>query len=58
MSAAEKAEVIALVTGSELSCRRALAQVGLPRGTYYRWLKRQTEGGLEDKEGRFVCTLE
>lgn len=51
MSAQEKAEIIALVTGSELPCCRALAQLGLPRSTYYRWLKRQTEGKLEDRKG-------
>ena len=51
MSAKEKSEIIALVTGSELPCRRALAQLGLPRSTYYRWLKRQTEGRLEDRKG-------
>jgi hypothetical protein len=31
VSAKEKAEIIALVTGSELPCRRALAQLGLAR---------------------------
>lgn len=51
MSAKEKAEIIALVTGSGLACRRALTQLGLPRSTYYRWLKRQTEGGLQDRKG-------
>jgi len=51
MSAQGKAEIIALVTGSELPCRRALAQLGLPRSTYYRWLKRQAEGKLEDRKG-------
>ena len=51
MSAEGKAEIIALVTGSELPCRRALAQLGLPRSTYYRWLKRQTEGRLRDSKG-------
>ena len=51
MSAQGKAEIIALVTGSELPCRRALAQLGLPRSTYYRWLKRQTEGKLQDNKG-------
>jgi len=51
VSAKEKSEIIALVTGSELPCRRALAQLGLPRSTYYRWLKRQTEGRLEDRKG-------
>ena len=51
MSAKEKSEIIALVTGSELPCRRALAQLGLPRSTYYRWLKRQCEGRLQDRKG-------
>ncbi len=51
MIAKEKSEIIALVIGSELPCRRALAQLGLPRSTYYRWLKRQTEGRLEDRKG-------
>jgi transposase InsO family protein len=30
---------------------RALARLGLPRSTYYRWLARQNEGRLEDKSG-------
>ena len=51
MSAEGKAEIIALVTRSELPCRRALAQLGLSRSTYYRWLKRQTEGRLRDSKG-------
>jgi transposase InsO family protein len=40
-----------LVADSGLPCRRALAQLGLPRSTYYRWLKRQIEGRLEDRKG-------
>ena len=51
MSAQGKAEIIALVTGSELPCRRALAQLVLPKSTYYRWLKRRTEGKLQDSKG-------
>ena len=51
MSAKEKSEIIALVAGSQLPCRRALAQLALPRSTYYRWLRRQTEGSLEDRRG-------
>ena len=51
MSAQEKAEIIALVTGSELSCRRTLAELGLPKSTYYRWLKRQAKGRLQDRKG-------
>ncbi|NIS79681.1 MAG: hypothetical protein GTO14_05620, partial [Anaerolineales bacterium] len=31
--------------------RRALEHLGLPKSTYYRWLKRQSEGRLQDKKG-------
>ncbi len=51
MSAMEKREIIALVTDSGLPCRRALTQLGLPKSTYYRWLKRQAGGRLEDSKG-------
>jgi len=51
MSAQGKREMLNLVAGSGLPCRRALAELGLPRSTYYRWLKRQAEGRLEDKKG-------
>jgi transposase-like protein len=51
VSAQEKSEILALVADSRLPCLRALAQLGLPRSTYYRWLKRQTEGKLEDRKG-------
>jgi len=51
MSAVEKREILALVAGSGLPRRRALAQLGIPKSTYYRWLKRQTEGRLQDKKG-------
>jgi len=51
VSAQEKSEILALVADSGLPCYRALAQLGLPRSTYYRWLKRQTEGRLQDIKG-------
>lgn len=51
MSALEKDEILALVTDSELPRQMALVQLGLPRSTYYRWLKRQAEGRLQDKRG-------
>jgi putative transposase len=55
VSVKEKAEVLALVSGSGLPCCRALAQLGLPRSTYYRWLKRLSEGRLEDrKDGSYI----
>jgi putative transposase len=51
VSAAEKRKILALVADSGLPRRRALEQLGLPRSTYYRWLKRQGEGRLQDKKG-------
>jgi putative transposase len=51
VSAGEKREIMALVAGSGLPRRRALAQLGLPKSTYYRWLKRQAGGRLEDSKG-------
>ena len=51
MNAAEKSEILALVAVSRLPRRRALAQLGFPKSTYYRWLRRQTERGLQDKKG-------
>jgi putative transposase len=51
VSAVEKREILALVADSGLPRRRALAQLGLPKSTYYRWLKRQTEGRLQDNKG-------
>ncbi len=51
MSATGKAEILALVANSGLPCSRALAQLRLPRSTYYRWLKRLSEDRLQDKKG-------
>jgi putative transposase len=51
VSAADKAEIITMVTESGLPHSRALAQLKLPRSTYYRWLKRLSENRLEDKKG-------
>ena len=51
MSETGKAEIISLVTGSGLPCSRALARLGLPRSSYYRWLKRLSEGRLADRRG-------
>ena len=50
MSAIEKRDILDLVTESGLPRRKALAQLGLPKSTYYRWLKRQIEGRLQDKK--------
>ena len=51
MSAHEKGKILSLVTESGLPRRRTLAQLGLSKSTYYRWLKRQIEGRLQDKKG-------
>jgi len=51
VSAEEKSEILALVAESGLPRRKALGQLGLPRSTYYRWLRRQVEGRLQDKKG-------
>jgi putative transposase len=51
VSAVEKSEILALVADSGLPRRKALEHLGLPRSTYYRWLKRQGEGRLQDKKG-------
>ncbi len=50
MYAAEKGQVLALAA-SALPRRRALAELGLPKSTYYRWLRRQAEAKLQDKQG-------
>jgi transposase InsO family protein/transposase-like protein len=51
VSAIEKSEILALVANSGLPRRRALTQLGLPKSTYYRWLRRQAEGRLQDRKG-------
>ena len=45
LSAAEKLEVIRLVEGSELSARRTLRELGVPRSTFYAWYRRYAEAG-------------
>jgi putative transposase len=51
VSAVEKGRILTLVSRSGLPRRRALAHLGLPKSTYYRWLKRQSEGRLQDNKG-------
>jgi putative transposase len=53
--AAEKLEIIHLVEQSPLSVRRAVAQLGIPRATFYRWYDRYRSGGpgaLNDRSPR------
>ena len=51
MSIADKSEILALVADSGLPRRKALAQLGFPKSTYYHWLRKQAEGRLQDKKG-------
>src|SRR5580658_6053961 len=49
--AAEKLEIIRLVEQSSLPVRRTLAQLGIPRSTFYAWYERylaRGAGALED----------
>ena len=52
MSAVEKSEVLARVASSALPKRKALGELGVPRSTYYRWLRRSEQRGLDDDAGR------
>jgi putative transposase len=49
-SAAEKYEIIDLVEKSTLSARRTLAQLDIPKSTFYGWYDRFTQGGIEALE--------
>ena len=51
MSGAEKAEALDKVASSGLPKRRALSELGVPKSTYYRWLRRKEQQGLEDDMG-------
>jgi putative transposase len=51
VSAVEKSKILALVADSGLPRRKALEHLGMPKSTYYRWLKRHNEGRLQDKKG-------
>ena len=52
MKAAEKREVIRLVEGSDLSVRRTLRELGVPRSTFYAWYSRYREHGDAGLEPR------
>jgi len=51
-SASEKLEIIRLVERSSLSMSRTLAQLGIPRSTFYAWYDRYLTGGPEALEDR------
>jgi len=50
--AAEKLEIIQLVEQSSLPIRRTLAQLGIPKSTFYVWYSRYLCGGPEALEDR------
>ena len=43
----EKVEIIRIVEQSSLSARKTLAQIGVPRATFYRWYDQYHTGGPE-----------
>ena len=51
MSGAEKAEVLDKVDSSSLPKCKVLGELGVPRSTYYRWLRRKEQQGLDDDLG-------
>ena len=51
MSGTEEAEVLAKVASSGLPERETLGELGVPRSTYYRWLRQKEQRGLEDDTG-------
>ena len=51
-SASEKYEIIRLVEQSNLSVRQTLLRLDIHKSTFYNWLKRYQEGGIDGLEDR------
>ena len=51
MSTSQKAAVLTRVGSSSNPTRRVLRDLGVPKSTYYRWLRQQRHQGLEDRPG-------
>jgi transposase InsO family protein len=51
MSASQKTAVLTRVGSSSNPTRRVLRDLGVPKSTYYRWLRQQHHQGLEDRPG-------
>ncbi len=51
-SASEKFEITRLVEQSDLSVRQTLFRLGICKSTFYDWLKRYHEGGIDSLEDR------
>ena len=54
-SGSEKAEIIKLVKQSSLSVQQTLDRLDIRRCTFYNWLGRYDEGGLDDCS-RFIVS--
>jgi transposase InsO family protein/transposase-like protein len=52
MSALEKAMVLALVSTSTASKSQTLAEIGIPRRTYYNWVRQEKAGGKKSVKRR------
>jgi putative transposase len=52
MTAAEKREAIRLVEESDLSARRTLREIQIPRASFYRWYRRYREAGIDGLQPR------
>lgn len=50
--ASEKLEIIRTVEQSSLGVRRTLAQIGIPRSTFYNWYGRYVSEGFDGLEDR------
>lgn len=46
-SASEKYEIIRLVEGSALPVKQTLAEMGVPRSTFYRWYEQYQRDGMD-----------
>jgi len=46
-SASEKYEIVRLVEDSALSVKQTLAEIGIPRSTFYRWYEQYQRDGIE-----------
>ena len=51
-SAADKVEIIQLVQNSALSVRQTLARLDIHKSTFYNWLKRYEENGMDGLEDK------
>jgi putative transposase len=51
-SATEKLEIIRLVEGSSLPVKQTLAELDIPRSTFYRWYDRYLEAGYDGLQDR------